>query len=360
MDAHVSDSLRTLVRVRFCQPRHRWASRTSTFLWGNLHVQRRTTALAARAVTSSPACALAWRRRCGRRVTGRRRRCTGAPSSRPPSPGQPPRNFSVLPGHLLQLPQQHHGAEVQHPQPGAQHDPGHLGRPQGRLRPAASRATARSASPPGPSTTGPSPRPWSPRRTAASSVQVVAAAQRNADNGPWAYLQKLPRHLPLRPGPPRDRRRRPASPASAAAPAAAPAARPHSKFFLFNNVGSRPPPQHRDADLDEPHHLRRPAASGTRPRSLGRPPTGRTTWAIFRQMRIGSAVSSPYRRYTYGNVDDLFFPEPRHHAPSTDPVMQTLNRVRSSGGTVAHSQSASSSTPSTTPAASGWPRSCGR
>ena len=66
----------------------------------------------------------------------------------------------------------------------------------------------------------------------------------------------------------RLRRETPAATAgSAAAPAAASGGAPHSKYFLFTDVGQQPTSrQHRGADVDEPDALRRRRGSGTRPR----------------------------------------------------------------------------------------------
>ncbi len=51
---------------------------------------------------------------------------------------------------------------------------------------------------------------------------------------------------------------------------------------------------------------------------------------IFKQTRVGLPVRSAYRRYTSGNVIDMFFPRPGTGAAS-DPVMQMLNRTRCLG-----------------------------
>jgi hypothetical protein len=160
------------------------------------------------------------------------------------------------------------------------------------------------------------------------SVQVVAAALRNSDNGPWNYLQ---RYLGIY-------RYVPGHPETAETTSFARQCRgscrgvggtPHSKFFLFDNVGAG---HHRSIVMQSSMNLTNFAVVGqwNQAQVLWGSPYWSHHMGIFRQMRVGAAVYPSYRRYTYGNVDDIFFPK-RGTTAATDPVMEALNKVRCAG-----------------------------
>ena len=162
------------------------------------------------------------------------------------------------------------------------------------------------------------------------SVQIVAASTANTDSKPWKYLQ---RHLGARlysPGHPetRDtysfaRQCRGACRGSGGTP--------HSKFFLFDNVGRS---HLHDIVVQGSMNLTSFAANGqwNQAQVLKSANIANNFRGIFRQMSLGRRVSNPYNVTSFPNVVDYFFPLPGGNS-SRDPVMQTLNRVSCSGAT---------------------------
>ncbi len=162
------------------------------------------------------------------------------------------------------------------------------------------------------------------------SVQVVAAAQRNSDNGPWKYLQRnlgVARYVAGHP----STQETMSFARQCRGSCRGHGGTPHSKFFLFDNVGSG---HHRSVVMQTSMNLTNFAYKGQW--NQAQVLWSSSSWAhfmgIFRQMRIGHAVSGAYRHYTAGGVEDLFFPKPGTSA-GNDPVMQTLNKVRCRGAT---------------------------
>lgn len=160
------------------------------------------------------------------------------------------------------------------------------------------------------------------------SVQVVAAALRNTDNGPWQYLQKnlgIYRYVPGHP----ETAETTSFARQCRGSCRGSGGTPHSKYFLFDNVGAG---HHRSVVMQSSMNLTNFAVNGqwNQAQVVWGAPYWSHFMGIFRQMRIGSPVSSTYRRYVYGNVIDMFFPK-RGTTAGTDPVMQALNRVRCTG-----------------------------
>ena len=243
--------------------------------------------------------------------------------------GEPPRNFAVLPGSYFSFPNSTTARKYNIRNRVLYTVQGTWGGPKGAFgQPVAGNGSIRIAT-------------WSfddmtmakalvAAKNRGVSVQVVAAAQRNADNRPWQYLQKylgIQRYVAGHP----ETQETASFARQCRGSCRGSGGTPHSKFFLFDNVGSS---HKRSIVMQSSMNLTNFAVQGQW--NQAQVSWGSPYWShhmgIFRQMRIGSAVSSPYRRYTYGNVDDLFFPKPGTSA-STDPVMQTLNQVSCAGGT---------------------------
>ncbi len=162
------------------------------------------------------------------------------------------------------------------------------------------------------------------------SVQIMAAATANTESKPWKYLQ---RHLGARlyaPGHPetRDtysfaRQCRGACRGSGGTP--------HSKFFLFDNVGSR---HLHDIVVQGSMNLTSFAANGqwNQAQAMKSGRVADNFRGIFRQMSLGRRVANAYNVKKFGYVVDYFFPLPGANS-SRDPVMQTLSRVNCHGAT---------------------------
>jgi hypothetical protein len=162
------------------------------------------------------------------------------------------------------------------------------------------------------------------------SVQVVAAASRNKGDRAWRLLRKKLGGNYYKAGVPNS------SDKVSFARQCRGACRgrggtPHSKYFMFNNVGSG--------------HVQNVVMSTsmnlTKMGYQGQWNQAQTSYSsmiysnflgIFRETRAGIPQSAPYRRYVSGNVANMFFPKPGASA-ATDPVMQVLNQTRCTGST---------------------------
>ena len=209
---------------------------------------------------------------------------------------------------------------------GCSTDPGHLGRSADQHRHPDARRTARSGSPPGPSTTGPSREPWSRPRNRGVSVQVVAAKAPNKDTALEVPAQAPRRSKLYRPGYPRTR-----DTVSFArecrGSCRGPGGTPHAKYFLFDKIGRGHAALHHLPDLDEPDQVRLPGqwnqATGDEVQGAS------TTTTSVSSSRPGSAGRSrnPYRvtQHRLGSPTTSS-PVPARDA-AQDPVMQNLGAV---------------------------------
>jgi hypothetical protein len=162
------------------------------------------------------------------------------------------------------------------------------------------------------------------------SVQIVAAASANTDSKPWKYLQ---RHLGARlyrPGHPETRDTYSFA-RQCRGSCRGSGGTPHSKFFLFDNVGSR---HLHDIVVQTSMNLTSFAVNGqwNQAQAMKSARIADNFRGIFRQMRLGRRVANPYNVRNFGSVVDYFFPLPGASS-SRDPVMQTLSRVSCHGAT---------------------------
>jgi len=149
-------------------------------------------------------------------------------------------------------------------------------------------------------------------RNRGASVQIMAAATANTDYKPWKYLQ---RHLGARlyrPGHPETkdtysfaRQCRGSCRGSGGTP--------HSKFFLFDNVGAS---HLHDVVVQGSMNLTAFAVNGqwNQVQALKSHAIANNFRGIFRQMSLGRRVARPYNVSTFGNVVDYFFPLPGGNA----------------------------------------------
>ncbi len=163
------------------------------------------------------------------------------------------------------------------------------------------------------------------------SVQVVAAKAANAHDHPaWHWLRgRLGQRLFA---PHRKTTRDAVSFARECRGACrGPGGTPHSKYFLFDNVG--------------PHHARKvtfqTSMNLTYMAWQGQWNQAQVTYSpavyddflgVFRQTRIGKPLANPYVVRSHGTFADYFFPRPQATA-AQDPVMQILGGVRCQGAT---------------------------
>jgi hypothetical protein len=163
------------------------------------------------------------------------------------------------------------------------------------------------------------------------SVQVVAAKAANgADHAAWHWLRaRLGQRLFA---PHRKTTRDVVSFARECKGACrGPGGTPHSKYFLFDNVG----PQHaRKVTFQTSSNLTYMAYQGqwNQAQVMYSPAVYDDYLAIFRQTRIGKSLANPYVVRAHGPVVDYFFPRPQATA-AQDPVMHILNNVTCRGAT---------------------------
>ena len=162
------------------------------------------------------------------------------------------------------------------------------------------------------------------------SVQVMAAASRNKKEKAWRFLRKKLGGNYYKAGVVNS------SEKVSFARQCRGACRgrggtPHSKYFMFNDVGSN---HVENVVMQTSMNLTKMGYSGqwNQAQVSWSPQTYNHFLTIFRETRTGVPQSVPYRRYTFGNVTNLFFPRPGTSATS-DPVMQVLNQTRCTGST---------------------------
>ena len=162
------------------------------------------------------------------------------------------------------------------------------------------------------------------------SVQVVAAKSANRGHAPWRWLRKKLGKKLYRAGNASSRERTSFARQCKGA-CRGPGGTPHSKFFLFKNVGSRHLPA---VSVQGSANLTGMAYTGqwNQAQVQHSPRIWNDFMAVFREMRIMRARSSPYHVQNMGRVVSYFFPRPRAK-PQDDPVMQLLSRVNCTGAT---------------------------
>ncbi len=182
--------------------------------------------------------------------------------------GQPPKNFAIQPGTYFSFPNRTAGSRVNIRNRVLNTVMSTWGGPKDSLhQPVAGNGKIRMAT-------------WSfndmtmaralvAARNRGVSVQVVAAATANVESASWTWLKRqlgAARYVPGHPA---------TTETQSFARQCRGACRgrggtPHSKYFLFDNVGQLPPAQHRGADLDEPDDVRVPGPVEPGPRHAQR------------------------------------------------------------------------------------------
>jgi len=162
------------------------------------------------------------------------------------------------------------------------------------------------------------------------SVQIVAAKSVNEDYRPWKYLKRKLGQRLYQPGHP-ETRDKVSFARECRGACRGGGGTPHSKYFMFDNVGSR---HVRNVVVQSSMNLTSFAVEGQWNQA-------EVSWsravhaqfmAIFRQTRIGRAASPTYRRSTAGSITNLFFPLANGRS-SNDPVMRALNQTSCTGAT---------------------------
>ena len=100
---------------------------------------------------------------------------------------------------------------------------------------------------------------------------------------------------------------------------------PHSKFFLFDNVGSS---HVRNIVFQSSMNLTSFAWHGqwNSAQVTTSAPVYNAFMAVYREMRPAAFNSSPFRDYVTGSIENIFFPLPGATS-ATDPVLRMLNQV---------------------------------
>src|SRR6476620_5522651 len=160
------------------------------------------------------------------------------------------------------------------------------------------------------------------------SVQIVAATTANVESASWAWLKRQLGAARYVPGHPETTETQSFARQCRGA-CRGRGGTPHSKYFLFDNVGSS---HQRNIVVQTSMNLTTFAFQGqwNQAQALRSLPIYNHYLGIFKQVRVGLPVSGAYRRWTSGSVTDMFFPKPGTSA-ATDPVMQMLNRTRCLG-----------------------------
>ncbi len=162
------------------------------------------------------------------------------------------------------------------------------------------------------------------------SVQVVAAKSANSGIASWRWLRKklgsklFRRGYPITAGMHSFARQCRGS-------CRGPGGTPHSKFFLFDNVGAT---HKRNVVVQTSANLTEMAFEGqwNQAQAMYSVLAYRDFYAIFRQMALRRKVAQPYHVKLMGPVTNYFFPRPRATA-ALDPVMHNLNAVNCRGAT---------------------------
>lgn len=160
------------------------------------------------------------------------------------------------------------------------------------------------------------------------SVQVIAAEGRNQDNREWKYLKRNLGQNYYKPGVAGSSERISFARECRGA-CRGRGGTPHSKFFLFDNVGAA---HARNIVMQSSANLTNFAYQGqwNFAQIVRSPYVYERFTRIYREMRLNTPNPAPYRTYPVGDVTNIFFPFPTANA-STDPVMQMLNKVACTG-----------------------------
>lgn len=160
------------------------------------------------------------------------------------------------------------------------------------------------------------------------SVQVIAAQGRNKTNREWKYLKKNLGQNYYKAGV-AGSSERVSFARDCRGSCRGRGGTPHSKFFLFNNVGAS---HARNIVMQSSANLTTFAYQG----QWNFAQIVRSSYVydrfmrVYREMRLNRPNAAPYRVYPVGAVTSIFFPFPNATA-STDPVMQMLNKVTCTG-----------------------------
>jgi hypothetical protein len=250
-------------------------------------------------------------------------------TSTTPVIGQPPMNFSVLPGTYFSFPNRSKLERLNIRNRVLNTVKSVWGGPRDALgEPAEGNGTIRMAT-------------WSfndwamahalvDARNRGVTVQIVAASSANIDHPSWTWLLK---HL----GPNLFKAGHPETVAKQSfarqcrGSCRGRGGTPHSKYFLFDNVGAG---HHRSIVMSTSMNLTTMAYQGQWNQA-------QVIWStaiynhfnlVFSQTRLGRPTPATYREYASGNVIDIFFPRPGTGV-ADDPVMQALNQVTCTGAT---------------------------
>lgn len=162
------------------------------------------------------------------------------------------------------------------------------------------------------------------------SVQVVAAKAANRDHDAWRWLRrKLGSRLYV-PGR-RTTRDSVSFARQCQGSCRGPGGTPHSKFFLFDNVGRT---HARNITFQTSMNLTEKAHRGqwNQAQVMRSSAVYADFLTVFRQMRIGRVLADPYVVKARGTVVNYFFPRPRATS-AEDPVMHLLNGITCRGAT---------------------------
>lgn len=164
------------------------------------------------------------------------------------------------------------------------------------------------------------------------SVQIVAADTANRDHAAWQYLRRSFGANLYRPGYPETWDRYTFARECRGSCRGA-GGTPHSKFMLFDNVGSG---HARDVVVQTSANLTKFAVTGqwNEAQVLRSNGVHDDYRAIFRQMAVGRALASPYHVKSMGNVVDFFFPYLGGRTPTRDPVMGLMRPISCKGSAV--------------------------
>jgi hypothetical protein len=166
------------------------------------------------------------------------------------------------------------------------------------------------------------------------SVQIVAAKAANRDHAAWHWLRDRLGQRLFRPGAKTTRDKVSFARVCKGA-CRGPGGTPHSKYFLFDNVG----PRHtRKVTFQTSSNLTSMAYQGqwNQAQVMYSSAVYDDFLHVFRQTRIGKPLANPYYVKSHGGtVVDYFFPRPQAKA-AQDPVMQILNGVTCRGAVTAN------------------------
>ncbi len=163
------------------------------------------------------------------------------------------------------------------------------------------------------------------------SVQIVAAKHPNIGSRPWRWLRKRLKTR-LYPAGHRELANRWSFARTCRGSCRGHGGTPHSKYFLFSNVGSRHRPT---ITMQTSMNLTTMAYKGQWNHAT-------TTWKrdvyhafykVFRESRLDRPVRGAYRTHVSGGITSIFFPRPGTTA-NYDPVMQDPRQGPLHGGTL--------------------------